>query len=319
MDSIGVTNTSEYIPYDESEFNSLSGSSYNSNFISLKKDSLYRLSMESIIYKDTLDSSAKVSFYFRSSVNGIEHEKDYDSTYGLKIGELAVPEAVTTKSFDGPQTLYFTPIGDYFGTLVIVPYHCYVNLSELSLKIYSDLGFSPDVLSVQTPFLINVQNEAFELKAELFDKDANIVFSDLKTTHIFDPFGDSLKTPVGQTSDGGTILVGGGATSAPATTVNNFTITGDLSLPNLDPDNGTPSRFVAWSPPSGSNPSGSLVYTNVVKLFIDRNDYISLTSVDFGTQRTLTSLAVRYDGANKIGRKIVIKNDGTKIVYPINV
>lgn len=320
MDSIGVVNTSTYIPYDTGEFNALSGSSYNSNFISLKKNSLYALSLESTIFKDSSDPTAKVSFYFKSSVSGIENEKDYNSTYGLKIGELAVPEAVVTKSFDGVQTLYFTPLEDYFGTLVIVPYRCFVNLSEMSLKIYADAGFSPDVLQVQTPFLINCQNEAFELKSELFDKDANVVFSDLKTTHIFDPAGDSLKVPLGQSSDGGTILVGGplnGGTTV--NTVTNFTVTGDLWLPNLDPDAGYPKRFVAWTPPSGSNASGSLIYTNVSNLVIDRNDYISLTSVDFGTTRTVKSLAVAYDGANIVGRKIIIHLDGTKIVYPLNI
>lgn len=312
-DTIGVSNNATYYPFVEADYNNLTGSSYNSNFISLKKDCLYVLSANVIIEKNVTETKAGVAFYFKSSIADIAKEKTYDARYGMLIGKVTSSNAVDTQYFDGPQKMFFTPTEDYFGTLVIVPHVCDVTLSDVSLKIYSDAGFNPDVLVVRIPFPLNVQNEAFELKAELFDKDSTLVYSDLKTTHTFDPNGISLATPFGQ-GDSGTVVIHPSDPDTPTNinnTVNNITVEGDLSMPNLDPATTGSMRYVAWQ-------NEKLVYTKVSNLFITRNDYLSMSVVESGTERTVSSLAVKYDGANKIGRKVVITSDGTKTEYPLD-
>lgn len=318
-DSIGLTNDNKYYPYDITEFNDLSGKSYNSNFISLKKGSLYCLSFNTIIEKGKMDKTSTLSFYFTSSIPEIQKEKDYNRLYGLKLAEVVVKEEVTTKYFNEKQTFLFTPQEDYYGTLVIVPYHCNVILSEISLKVYGDRGFSPEILFIRIPFPLNVKNEAFEFKAELFDINSNLIYSNLKTFQTFDPYGQSLYSDlqgykdimtaisVDNTDPNVTNIIIGG---------DKLIVGGDAYLPNLQNCTDTPQRLVAWKFPVGDSEAGKLCYTNISKLIIDKSDYISLSSYNAGIEETVTALAIKYDGASNIGRRIYIDIDGIKHKLP---
>ncbi|HOT89613.1 MAG TPA: hypothetical protein PL028_08750, partial [Bacteroidales bacterium] len=119
----GVVNDSNYYPFDKECHRNLSGSSYSSNPLHLYKDTLYVLSVPyARLLNSSSDTEAKVSFYFTSSTPSIIGEPAYSKQYGLKIGELFsdINESMTV--FEN-QLLFFTPKEDYFGTLVIVPYH----------------------------------------------------------------------------------------------------------------------------------------------------------------------------------------------------
>ena len=309
--TIGVSNTSDYIPYDQTQYNNLSGSSYNSNFISLKQNSLYLLTADVIMEKDPNDPTTNVSFYFTSSVSTISQEPTFNTTYGMQLGNIATSDKVAIKYFNGTQTMFFTPLNDYFGTLVIVPYHCNVTLANVSLKLYGDHGFSPDDVFVRIPFETQYANEAFNFKAELYDINHNLVYSNLQTTTTFDPSGSSLFSNLNSAT---------GNTNASITVIENTyntttIINGDTNFPDMTSCNDN-IRLVGWTIPNGSSSDGKLCYTNVASLHISSSDYISLVSYENGIEQSATALAVRYNFTSGYGRKIFIDAFGTKYTFP---
>jgi hypothetical protein len=317
-DSAGVANNAIYYPYDSSSFNDLTGSSYNSNFVSLKAGALYVLSMNIIMEKPKDATNSKVSFFFTSSIDGITKEKDYISPFGLKIGEIATKEETELKTFKDKQMLFFTPTNDYYGTVVIVPNNCNVTLSELSLKVYGDSGFSPDILFSKIPFRINVANESFLLKAELFDVNSTLVYSDLQTIQSFDPDGESLFVFIGNSNIDPTKVqfISG-----------SLTISQSLLLPNIAQCPSVDTRLLAWRVPTHTPPlnsEGSVCHTNVSQLKIDDDaggvstvgDYLTLGTVSGLVESVATALSIKYDGATNKGRKIIVNNSGSKTTYP---
>ena len=319
-DSSASFNDGRYVPYNSASYNNISGSSYNSNFISLKGGSLYALSSNIIIEKSKYVNDAKVSFYFTSSVSQIKLEKDYVSSYGLKIGEVATDDNTTTKIFPDKQVLYFTPNTDYYGTLVIVPYHCNVILSELSLKVYGDYGFSPDILVTKVPFQVHVANEPFQLKAELFDINSTLIYSDLSTIQTFDRDGASLYTFIGNTNVNPSLVtfVSG-----------SLTISQSLFIPNISgcpPDNirllGY--HFPTHFPPRIDLSDGEVCFTNITNLsnvgpLSGKSDYINLSTINGTTTTIGRSIAVKYTGSltdgGPWGRRISIDTSGNKTIY----
>ena len=221
----------------------------------------------------------------------------------MKLGEISIPDKVSTKYFDEKQVKFFTPQDDYYGTLVIVPYKCNVTLFDISLKVYGDKGFSPDVLFIKIPFDINVKNEAFEIRAELFDINANLVYSDLKTTETFDELGESLYKKAADVSDSITVIQ-----------IQDITLKGETFLPDLQNCPDVPKRFVGWQIPIDEidGTEGRLCYTNVSQLYIEESDYIILSSFDSGIEETAKSIAVKYDLLNGLGRKVFVDEAGTK-------
>jgi len=321
-DSAGVVNDAVYYPYDSGSFNDLTGSSYNSNFVNLKAGALYVLSMNVIMEKPKLATDSKVSFYFTSSIDSITKEKDYISPFGLKIGEVATREETTTKTFKDKQMLFFTPSNDYYGTLVIVPTDCNVTLSELSLKVYGDYGFSPDILFSKIPFRINVPNEGFIIKAELFDVNSTLVYSDLQTIQSFDPGGESLFVFISNSNlDPTKVQFISGSLS----------ISQSLFLPNIPQCPNVDTRLLSWRVPTHSPPQtgeGQVCYTNVDQLKITTSgagtsivgDYLTLGTVAFSgsglVESIATALSIKYDGATNKGRKIIVNSAGSKSVFP---
>lgn len=305
-DSSGSINTSDYIPYDEEQFLNFSGSSFNSNFVELKKDSLYVLSANVILDKP-LTENASVSFYFTSSLSDIQKEQTFTQPFGLKIGELVVSEKTTTKRFKEKQMFFFTPTSDLFGTLVIVPNNCFVTLSEFSLKVYGDYGFSPDVLTIRVPFPIKVANETFEIKAELFDVNSNLIFSDLRAVQSFDPQGITLYS----------FIAGYGLDITQLVNIpGSLQVNQHLFLPGLT---GCPTgddetlRFLAFKQTGGSD--GEVCFTPVSQLLIN-GDYFNVTTFQAGNKLTASILTTRYDSDNawQYGRKISILENGDRYV-----
>jgi hypothetical protein len=320
VDTIAGRNDNIYYPYDSGEYNRLSGSSYNSNFIGLKKDSLYVFTANVIMEKEQNDP-ASVSFYFTSSIASIRKEVNFDPSYGLWLGTVATEDKTNKKFFSQPQTIYFTPTTDYYGTLVIVPYQCNAILTDVSLKVYGDHGFSPDLLFINIPFDINLKNEMFDLKAELFDINSNLIISDLKTTQTFDLLGESL---TGATTTGNVIGIssinetGGSGAKLGVAVSADLTVQHDLYLSNMDViEEGDPTRFVGWYvPQGGKTKSGKLCYTKVSKLLIDAGDYISLSTVENDAETTVRALAIKYSGASDIGRRIFVDTNSVKTNWP---
>ena len=314
-DSPRTTGSAVYYPYESSSFLSLQGDSYNSNFIPLKAGSLYVLSMNCQLDKNENDTDAKVGFYFTSSIPEIQVEKNYINQYGLKIGEIATSEKTTLKRFADKQMLFFTPGNDYYGTLVIVPYHCSPTFSELSLKVYGDYGFSPDVLFTKVPFKLNVKNETFQLKAELFDVNSTLVYSDLNTVATFDPAGESLFTYIGGSNIDPSLV---------SFISGSLTISQSLFLPNIlgCPQQGI--RLLGWHFPITSPPSvldGEVCFTDVTDLSLRSGDnYLNVNTTNGITSLSRRSIAVRFIASGAPGgdggKRIFINDGGTKYLEP---
>jgi hypothetical protein len=304
-DSSGSINSYGYESYDEDQFLNFSGSHYNSNFIELKKDTLYSFSANVTVDKNT-DEESTLSFYITSSIPDIQKEKDFIETFGLKIGEVTVSEKVSTKIFREKQELFFTPTNDLFGTLVIVPKNCFVTLSDMSLKSYGDYGFSPDSLSIRIPFPIKVANETFEIKAELFDINSNLIFSDLRTIQSFDPQGITLYS----------FIAGYGFDITQIAEIPGSLKVGEhLFLPGLTgcPTDDDSLRYLAFKPLGGGE--GEVCFTPVSQLLIN-GDYVNLTTFQAGNKLTASVLTAVYDSDNswQYGRKICILADGSRYV-----
>lgn len=320
--SSGITNDATYYPYDSASFNNLTGSAYNSNFISLKAGAMYVLSLNLTMEKPEFATDSKISFYFTSSIPSITKEKDYISPFGLKIGEIATRDQPTTKVFKDKQMMFFTPSDDYFGTIVIVPTNCNATMAEVSLKVYGDYGFSPDILFSKVPFGINTPNEGFIIKAELFDINSTLVFSDLQTIQSFDPNGDSLFVFIPNSNIDPTKVqfISG-----------SLTISQSLFLPNIGQCPPSNTRLLAWNVPSHTPPrptEGQVCFTNIDQLAITSKaggtsivgDYLTLGTVAFSgsglVESVASALSIKYDGSTNKGRKIIINNSGSKTTFP---
>jgi hypothetical protein len=292
--AIDVHNDDNYYPYDETSFNNFSGNGYTSNFIFLAEQVLYMLSSNIIINKNPT-VPAKVSFYITSSSPGISGEPNFDPRYGLKIGEISVAYSIASKVFSDVQKMYFTPMHDYYGTLVIVPYQCDVTLTNLSMVNYGDYGFSPQGAMVQVPFPINVANESFTIKADLYDNNSNLVFSIPPTVQTFDPSGTSLY--------GSSVMATNGSGSN-----SSFT-----NIPLISP----PMRFLAYQLPQKQ--VGYTSVSNISLIPTNTNDASSVDYINIEVNGNTIgrSLALKYSGSNPnvFGRRVYVDTNGNKTTY----
>jgi hypothetical protein len=306
-----LSNDYIYRPYQANEFNELQGLSYQSNFLDLKSGSLYVLSFNLSVDKPKLDVNSRVEFYFTTSIAEATKEKYWIPPLGIKLGQIAVPDKTEVKIFADKQYVYFTPMADYFGTLMIVPYHCGVTFSEMSLGVYSDYGFSPDSMTTKVPWRINVANESFQIKTELYDINSTLVYNNLNTIQTFDFSGSSLFAFIGTNpaDPSYTSFVSG-----------SLTISKSLYVWDLQPAP-PPRRLMGYVMPT-HNPrqsgDGLVGYTNILDVTTKptvaggtTQDYVSVTTTT-GEER---AIAVHYSGSLSQGRRIWVQTDGTKYTY----
>lgn len=206
-DSVASNRNATYVPFDKDQFLASSGSSYDSNFMELKANVQYILQVSAVIEKDDGQEDAKIEFYFTSSLPAATKDPAFTSTHGIKLATLTADKKGINKNFDNEVFVYI-PTNDLFGTLVIVPYKCQAYLKYISLRVYGDDGFSPDLFETRIPWSITVANESFEIRAELFDINHNLVYQDLRVLQNFDPSGSSLIP----------FIPGGGGSIIPGTT-----------------------------------------------------------------------------------------------------
>jgi hypothetical protein len=191
-DSSTVGKDATYKPYNETEYLASSGSFYDSNFIPVKKDVEYILSFNAIMEKNNTETDAKVEFYYTSSVTASRQETTFSEKNGILIGTIKSTQPGATNKNITNQIFFFTPHSDLYGTLTIVPYKCKVTLWDMSFRVYGDAGISPDVFTTRIAWPISVANENFDIKAELFDINSNLIYSELRTFQNFDISGSSL-------------------------------------------------------------------------------------------------------------------------------
>jgi hypothetical protein len=318
-DSVGNNRNAEYVPYNEDQFLATSGSSYDSNFISLKANVQYVIQVSTEILKDRLVTNAGLEFYFTSSNADARKELAFTDKHGVRLGTIQANQYGTNLVADN-QIFFFTPVNDLYGTLVVVPYRCQAYLKGISFRVYGDSGFSPDVFSTRVPWGVSVANESFEIKSELFDIDHNLVYSDLKILKSFDPSGSSL-IPYIPGSGGGFVpgtndfYVSGSLVVSQSINVQTGVInlvSGSVYIGNMQSRTVVPpSRLVAVRGDIGH--SGELSYAPIVD--ITHND-TSITLILNTGNRTDTaptssrrSIAVDYGNGTNFG------SGGRKVFY----
>lgn len=309
--ALNTDNDNTYYPYSEINYINQSGSSYTSNFIHLVKNTLYELSYDTVIYKDASDTTAKLEFFFTSSIPSITNEVEYSSKYGMQMGKLEIPDITDIKTYSKRQSHYFTAHNDYYGTVIIVPYNCNPLISNLSLRAYEDHGFSSNSSITRIPFKINVANEPFQFKAELYDSKLNLIESNITTVQAFDPAGESLFLYIGASNFD---------PSLQTQLSGSLTITGSLYLPNLQNCPQENTRLVAWHEPLNAPPGageGALCATNISKITITGSisDYIQINMLSGSllTEIDARSIAVKYTPTE--GRRIFVNSGGIKTIY----
>lgn len=206
LDTSDVYRNSTYIAYNEIEYLNQSGSAYDCNFIKLLKNTNYILSFNCNLIKKNAPDVMDLSFYLIGSYENNQKEKNYNQTYGVLLANLQVPDAVISKNFNNTLKFKFTPLNDLYGTLVIVPRGAdSIVLNNISLQQDKVDGYNYNSYTIRVPFSVDQPNELFDIKAELYDANANLVYSNLRTIQAFDASGSS--SPVNN-FDTATISVG---------------------------------------------------------------------------------------------------------------
>ena len=186
------------------------------------------------------------------------------------------------------------------------------------MKVYGDYGFSPDTLLTRIPFNINCAGESFQLKAELFDINSTLIYSDLGTIKTFDVNGESLAFTTAGVVDSTTLTSVKG----------NLTVGKKLYIPNIAkwPDPGIASRLLAWRVPTHNpttTPDGEVLYTDVIDVGKIGEEQVNITVIDGAIISHGTAIAVKYDGTAVVdgtfigpfGRRYVINSAGVKTIY----
>lgn len=208
-------NTS-YIPYDEQEYINQSGKSYDSNFIKFNKNNDYIISFNCNLLSKNSNSIATLDLYLTGSTDSIRKELTFNEQYGVKLVDFIINDNSTNKNFSNLIQYKFSPKNDLYGTLVIVPrgFNSLI-LGNLSIKLDKTVGFSPTSYTARIPFNVDQNNELFDIKSELYDKNSNLVYSNLRAIHTFDPSGSSTQAGTGDF------------------VLNNLTVLGNVNLSNL--------------------------------------------------------------------------------------
>ena len=225
---------SSYLPFNQDEQLSQSGSNFDSNFLTFYKDTDYSLSFRAYVIEKNISDTAKLKFYITSSVSGINKNLTYDQNRGVLIGEFAYSGSTAGKYFDQKQNFEFKFPEDLYGTLVVYPENVkQIVISDLSIKVSELFGYTGNSYYVKIPFPINVANEVFEIKSELYDINSNLSYTNLRTVQVFDPSGSSAAPDIGSATviNAGTI------------NTNNLNVTSSITWQDPCGENQAPSSF----------------------------------------------------------------------------
>lgn len=187
-----------YLPYNVTEQSAQSGSNFDSNFLGFYKNTDYVFSFRTSVIEKDSSATAKLKFYITSSLSSVNKNIGYDSNRGVLIAEFAYSGSTTGKYFDQKQNFEFKFPEDLYGTLVVYPENVkQIIVSDLSIKVSELYGYTGNAYYVKVPFPVNVANEVFEIKSELYDVNSNLSYTNLRTVQVFDPSGSSTPPDFG--------------------------------------------------------------------------------------------------------------------------
>ncbi len=190
-----------YLPYDANQQSEQSGSNYDSNFLTFYKDTDYVFSFRTSVVEKDSSAISKLKFYITSSLPSVSKNLGYNPNRGVLIAEFVYSGSTTGKYFDQKQNFEFKFPEDLYGTLVIYPENVkQIIVSDLSIKVSELYGYTGNAYYVKVPFPINVANEVFEIKSELYDVNSNLSYTNLRTVQVFDPSGSSSPPDIGSST-----------------------------------------------------------------------------------------------------------------------
>ena len=190
-----------YLPFNQNQQNVQSGSNFDSNFLNFYKDTDYSLSFRTSIIEKDVTAISKLKFYITSSISTINKNLGYDPNRGVLIAEFSYSGSTTGKYFDKKQNFEFKFPDDIYGTLVVYPENVkQIIISDLSVKVSEIYGFTGNSYYIKIPFPVNVPNEVFEIKSELYDINSNLSYTNLRTVQVFDPSGSSTPPDIGSSA-----------------------------------------------------------------------------------------------------------------------
>ena len=190
-----------YLPYNANEQSAQSGSNFDSNFLTFYKDTDYVFSFRTSVIEKDSSATAKLKFYITSSLPSVNKNISYDSNRGVLIAEFAYSGSTIGKYFDQKQNFEFKFPEDLYGTLVVYPENVkQIIVSDLSIKVSEVYGYTGNSYYVKVPFPVNVANEVFEIKSELYDVNSNLSYTNLRTVQVFDPSGSSAPPDIGSSA-----------------------------------------------------------------------------------------------------------------------
>ena len=190
-----------YLPYNATEQSAQSGSNFDSNFLTFYKDTDYVFSFRTSVIEKDSSATAKLKFYITSSLPSVNKNIGYDVNRGVLIAEFAYSGSTTGKYFDQKQNFEFKFPEDLYGTLVVYPENVkQIIVSDLSIKVSELYGYTGNSYYVKVPFPVNVANEVFEIKSELYDVNSNLSYTNLRTVQVFDPSGSSTPPDIGSSA-----------------------------------------------------------------------------------------------------------------------
>lgn len=283
-----------YIPHTSSVY---SGSSFDTNFIHLKKNVLYEISYKSILKKSAGTSKSNLQFFITSSDQGALISGDHVIGKGILLHTENLYGNTNEKISYDKQTSLFSVNDDITGTLKIQFDKCIGTLSDISIKPYTTNGRSADTFTVLVPFPLTVANESFDILCELYDNNDVLVFTSTPTVKIFDIHGDSILYPYDPTS---LTFVSSSLTVSQSLTVGgDVKINKSLNLGKVPISSSI--WYLVYDPLTGDvyrTGSNNTPVTTSNAYHDDRYIYVIYNGL------TRKSVAVEYDGTR--GRKIVV-------------
>jgi hypothetical protein len=190
----GLDNAPELMPYTYSQENLIDGDIHDSNPIRLKGNSLYEFSINvKPAAENTADSTLYV--YFVSGDDKIKIAT-IDDTFRFGAGQRY-------------KSTFFSDIERY-GTIILVPVSGTWSISKLKLSSYQALDYSVDNFKIKIPLKATLNNELFEIEAELYDSACRLAYGEDSYTFVYnqkflplkkqiflDPYGITLISATG--------------------------------------------------------------------------------------------------------------------------
>ena len=219
-----VDRNATYIPFDDVQNKNFSGSAFDSNFLHFYPNESYTVTFNAAFLNKELSATASFDLYITSSNSTISNEVNYVHGKGVNIGTLSFSDGSPGKIYDALQSYDFSFLNDTYGALVIYPRNFTGGLiANLSITSTAKFGYSQGVYFSKFPFDVNKPNDIFEIKAELYDKDGVLAYSDLDTVQYFDPSGST--TPIS--------ISAGTSITAQNLSASNLIVTGNSMLYGL--------------------------------------------------------------------------------------